>query len=73
MYFIGQKFLFKHFPTNPNANWTYGQNIENCDTPSLSSNVGAQAKKNEGVFEKTNLATFWADDDDDDDTDDDVF
>ena len=25
----------KDFPTNPNANWTYGQNIENDDTPPL--------------------------------------
>ena len=25
----------KHFPTNPNANWTYGPNIENRDTPPL--------------------------------------
>ena len=29
--------IFKHFPINPNANWTYGQNIENCDTPPLRS------------------------------------
>ena len=25
----------KHFPTNPNAHWTYGPNIENRDTPPL--------------------------------------
>ena len=29
--------IFKHFPTNPNANWTYGQHIKNCDTAPLNS------------------------------------
>ena len=31
--FFEVKNYFKHFPTNHNASWTYGQNIENCDTP----------------------------------------
>ena len=29
--------IFKYFTTNRHANWTYGQNIENCDTPPLRS------------------------------------
>ena len=28
-----QNRVFKQFPTNQNANWTYGPNIENCDNP----------------------------------------
>ena len=31
--FSRNKICLKHFSTNPNANWTYGTNIENCDTP----------------------------------------
>ena len=30
------KDIFLHFPITPIANWTYGQNIENCATPPLS-------------------------------------
>ena len=33
--FSSQNF-FKHFSPNAKANWTYRQNIENCDTPTLS-------------------------------------
>ena len=34
--FCNLKIFFKHFPINPIANWTYGQNIENRATPPLS-------------------------------------
>ena len=33
--FCLSKNIILHFCTNPNANWTYGQSIENCDTPPL--------------------------------------
>ena len=29
--FQSKKNIFKHFATNPNAKWSYGQNIENWD------------------------------------------
>ena len=33
--FLKSEYFFLHFSTNPNTNWTYGQNIEHCDTPPL--------------------------------------
>ena len=35
--FLNQ-FVNQLFPNNPNANWTYGQNIKNHDTPPLMDN-----------------------------------
>ena len=34
--FSSVKIFFEHFSTNLNANWTYGQNVENRATPPLS-------------------------------------
>ena len=40
--FLKSKIIFKHFPTNPNANWPHGQNIENCDAPLSKAKINPQ-------------------------------
>ena len=63
--FCNQKIFSKHFPINPIANWTYGQNIENRATPPLScplkphyfsnKSKGSHPKKN---FQDINFTPF---------------
>ena len=42
--FCNLKIFLKHFSINPDANWTYGQNIENCATTPL------RRKHNKGPY-----------------------
>ena len=47
--FCNQKIFFKHFPINPIANWTYGQNIENRATPPLNCEVKKSRRRMGGA------------------------